>query len=52
LGSPDAANRAYNLSGFDAIAYRDMVTRIFSALGRPVRLLPVVQHSFCNFPDH
>jgi nucleoside-diphosphate-sugar epimerase len=41
LGSPAAANRAYNLSGFDAIAYRDMVTRIFSALGRPVRLLPV-----------
>ena len=41
LGSPAAANRAYNLSGFDSIAYRDMVARIFSALGRPVRLLPV-----------
>jgi len=41
LGSPAAANRAYNLSGFDAIAYRDMVARIFSALGRPLRLLPV-----------
>jgi len=46
LGSPDAANRAYNLSGFDAIAYRDMVARIFSALGRPVRLLPVPLFAF------
>lgn len=41
LGSPDVANRAYNLSGAQAIAYRDMVARIFRALGRPVRLLPV-----------
>ncbi len=46
LGSPDAANHAYNLSGFDAIAYRDMVARIFSALGRPVRLLPVPLFAF------
>lgn len=46
LGSPDAANRAYNLSGFDAIAYRDMVARIFSALGRPVRLVPVPIFAF------
>lgn len=41
LGSPDAANRAYDLSGAQTIAYRDMVARIFRALGRPVRLLPV-----------
>ncbi|MEO8418650.1 MAG: NAD-dependent epimerase/dehydratase family protein [Methylophilaceae bacterium] len=41
LDAPDAANHVYNLSGFDAIAYRDMVARIFTALGRPVRLLPV-----------
>jgi len=41
LGLPAAANRAYNLSGAETIAYRDMVARIFSALGRPVRLLPV-----------
>ncbi len=46
LGSPAAANRAYNLSGFDAIAYRDMVARIFTALGRPVRLLPVPLFAF------
>jgi nucleoside-diphosphate-sugar epimerase len=41
LGSPDAANRAYNLSGFETLPYRDMVARIFRALGRPVRLVPV-----------
>jgi len=41
LGSPAATNRAYNLSGGETIAYRDMVAHIFSALGRPVRLLPV-----------
>ena len=46
LGSPDAANRAYNLSGFDSIAYRDMVARIFTAIGRPVRLLPVPLFAF------
>lgn len=41
LSSPGAANRAYDLSGAETIAYRDMVARIFNALGRPVRLLPV-----------
>jgi nucleoside-diphosphate-sugar epimerase len=41
LGSPAAANRTYNLSGVETLAYRDMVARIFRALGRPVRLLPV-----------
>ena len=41
LDSPVAANRAYNLSGAETLPYRDMVARIFSALGRPVRLLPV-----------
>lgn len=41
LGSPAAANLAYNLSGAQTLAYRDMVARIFRALGRPVRLLPV-----------
>ncbi len=46
LGSPAAANRAYNLSGAETIAYRDMVARIFRALGRPVRLLPVPLFAF------
>jgi nucleoside-diphosphate-sugar epimerase len=46
LGSPAAANRAYNLSGAETITYRDMVARIFSALGRPVRLLPVPLFAF------
>ena len=46
LGSPAAANRAYNLSGAETIAYRDMVARIFTALGRPVRLVPVPLFAF------
>ncbi len=46
LGSPAAANRAYNLSGAETIAYRDMVAHIFRALGRPVRLLPVPLFAF------
>jgi nucleoside-diphosphate-sugar epimerase len=41
LDSPVAANRAYNLSGAETLTYRDMVTRIFRALKRPVRLLTV-----------
>jgi hypothetical protein len=41
LDSPVPANRAYNLSGAETITYREMVTRIFEALKRPVRLLPV-----------
>lgn len=41
LDSPVAANRAYNLSGAETLTYRDMVTRIFGALKRPVRLLTV-----------
>ncbi len=46
LGSSDAVNNAYNLSGGETIAYRDMVARVFSALGGPVRLLPVPLHVF------
>jgi len=41
LGAPAAANRAYNLSGAETLAYRDMVVRIFRTVGRPVRLVPV-----------
>lgn len=46
LGTPAVANRAYNLSGFDSITYRDMVAHIFRALGRPVRLVPVTLFAF------
>jgi len=41
LQSPDAANRAYNISGGETLIYRDMVTRVFAALGRPPRLVTV-----------
>jgi len=39
LESPFAANRAYNLSGGETLSYREMVARIFLALGfRPLML--------------
>lgn len=41
LQAPGAANRAYNLSGGETLPYRDMVTRVFTTLHRPLRLLPV-----------
>ncbi len=34
LQTPCAANRAYNISGGETLTYRDMVARVFSALGR------------------
>ncbi|MBS1214375.1 MAG: epimerase [Proteobacteria bacterium] len=46
LRAPGAANRAYNLSGGETLAYRDMVARVFAALGRPPRLLPVPLSAF------
>ena len=41
LRTPGAANHAYNISGGGTLAYRDMVARIFAALGRRPRLLTV-----------
>jgi len=41
LLAPDAANRAYNITGGEMITYREMVTRVFAALGRHPRLLTV-----------
>jgi uncharacterized protein YbjT (DUF2867 family) len=38
LQAPCAANRAYNISGGEILAYRDMVARVFSASGRQLRL--------------
>lgn len=46
LQAPDAANRAYNISGGEKLAYRDMVARVFAALGRPVRLVTVPLWTF------
>jgi nucleoside-diphosphate-sugar epimerase len=39
--TPIAANRAYNISGGETLSYREMVTRVFTAMDRPSRLLPV-----------
>lgn len=41
LGASDAANRAYNISGGETLEYRDMVARVFTALGRRPLLLTV-----------
>ncbi len=37
----DAANHAYNISGGETLTYREMVARVFAALGRRPRLLTV-----------
>lgn len=39
LDTPMAWNRAFNLSGTEAITYREMVGRIFDALGQPPRFV-------------
>ncbi len=46
LQAPTAANRAYNISGGETLPYRDMVARVFAALGRPVRLATVPLWAF------
>lgn len=46
LQTPCAANRAYNISGGETLTYRDMVTRVFTALGRRSRLLAVPLWAF------
>ncbi|MBI5780967.1 MAG: SDR family oxidoreductase [Rhodocyclales bacterium] len=46
LQAPDAVNRAYNISGGETLAYREMVARVFKALGRPVRLVTVPLWAF------
>jgi nucleoside-diphosphate-sugar epimerase len=46
LQAPNAANCAYNISGGETLAYRDMVARIFAALGRQVRLVTVPLWAF------
>ena len=46
LCAPDAANRAYNISGAETLSYRDMVTRVFVVLGIKPRLLSIPLWSF------
>ena len=46
LNASAPMNRAYNISGGETLTYRDMVARVFAALGRPVRLLPVPLWAF------
>ena len=46
LQAPGAANRAYNISGGETLAYRDMVARVFAALGRPTHLVTVPLWAF------
>ncbi|MFY3137555.1 NAD-dependent epimerase/dehydratase family protein [Achromobacter xylosoxidans] len=41
LKAPAAANQAYNLSGGETLSYREMVSRIFLALGRSPRFVGV-----------
>ena len=36
-----AVSRSYNVSGAEVLSYREMVARVFAALGRRQRLLPV-----------
>lgn len=46
LQAPGVSNRAYNISGGETLAYRDMVGRVFVALGHPTRLLTVPLWAF------
>lgn len=41
LRAPDAVNRAYNIAGGETLTYRDMLARVFAALGRRPHLLTV-----------
>jgi nucleoside-diphosphate-sugar epimerase len=46
LQASGVVNSAYNISGGETLPYRDMVGRIFVALGRPCRLLSVPLWAF------
>jgi nucleoside-diphosphate-sugar epimerase len=47
LQARGVVNFAYNISGGEALSYRDMVGRIFVAMGRPCRLVSVPLWVFC-----
>jgi len=46
LTRPAAANRAYNLSGGETLSYREMVGRIFGAIGKSPRLVTIPRWFF------
>lgn len=46
LTAKSAVNRAYNISGGETLSYREMVSRVFSAAGRPPRLLTIPLWAF------
>ena len=46
LQAPGSANSAYNISGGETLSYREMVVRVFAALGRRPRLLTVPLWAF------
>ncbi len=46
LQATDASNRAYNISGGEILPYRDMVVRVFAAIGRPPRMLTMPLWTF------
>lgn len=46
LQAPGAANCAYNISGGETLTYRDMVERVFGAMGRRPHLLIVPLWTF------
>ncbi|MCD6026051.1 MAG: NAD-dependent epimerase/dehydratase [Solimicrobium sp.] len=41
LQTPASVNRAYNISGAEIIPYREMITRIFSVMGKRPQLLSI-----------
>lgn len=41
LQAPTSVNRAYNISGAEVISYRDMVARVFSAMGKRPRFFSI-----------
>ena len=46
LITPGVKNQAYNISGSETLGYRDMVSRIFAALGRNPRFVTVPIRTF------
>lgn len=46
LQATSAANRAYNISGGETLTYREMIARVFAALGRRPRFLSVPLWAF------
>ena len=52
LEKTDVVNRAYNLSGGETLSYREMINRVFTALGRRPRLIPYRSLAFSSGGGH